>query len=180
MAAHVNKAAVGLLLVAILCSSAYSGHARKTLAAYDHQSDGTADDSVRFFTSGKFTGSVWPFSVGWSQSQLKKLNLRGETVSKNDMYSSAKVGAEAYATIYEHSDYKGDHTDIILDIFESTSFPLNDKTSSLKVKERPANAIAAFDKETGDGILQNGRAAYMSGHYPSSSSMSSKHRLGET
>ena len=109
---HANKAAVGLLLVAILCSSAYSGHARKTLAAYDHQSDGTADDSVRFFTSGKFTGSVWPFSVGWSQSQLKKLNLRGETVSKNDMYSSAKVGADAYATIYEHSDYKGDHTDM--------------------------------------------------------------------
>ena len=179
MAAHANKAAVGLLLVAILCS-AYSGHARKTLAAYDHQSDGTADDSVHFFTNGKFTGSVWPFSVGRSQSQLKKLNLRGETVSKNDMYSSAKVGADAYATIYEHSDYKGDHTDIILDIFESTSFPLNDKTSSLKVKERPTNAIAAFDKETGDGILQNGRAAYMSGRYPSSSSMSSKHRIGKT
>lgn len=173
------KATVGtaaLLLVASLCFA--SAHARKTLAAYDHQSDdGTTDDKVVFYTNSKYTGSVWGFKIGKRQSQLKELNLRGETVSKNDMYSSAKVGSDAYATIYEHDDFKGDHTDIILDVYDANTFPLNDKTSSLQVNQRPTNAIAAFDKETGDGVLQNGRAAYMSGRYPSSERMKAEHRM---
>ena len=146
----------------------YDGR-RKMLSAYDHESNGLPDTQVWFYTSQYTSGSVSKYSADDNIGQ----------VYYNDQFSSGKVGSDVYARVYSDANYMGDFTDIILDIYSANKFPFDDMISSLKVLERPATGIAMFQEITGGGLTQHGRAAYMSGNYPTAAYIQSKHNISK-
>lgn len=149
-----------------------SAHAGRSLqAAFDHTSPLINDNTVVFYEDSNFRGREHVFQVG-----------NFANVPRNDRFSSARIGRNVFAEVFEDSNFRGSRTDVVIDVPTMERRGWNDVISSLKVKTRPAEGVALFvDVTNSDGsvvALQGRRTVIKFVESPADLTVSSLRRLG--
>mmetsp|Transcript_27859 Transcript_27859/g.71731 ORF Transcript_27859/g.71731 Transcript_27859/m.71731 type:complete len:463 (+) Transcript_27859:274-1662(+) len=147
-------------------------HAGRSLqAAFDHTSPLINDNTVVFYEDSNFGGREHVFQVG-----------NFVNVPRNDRYSSARIGRNVFAEVFEDSAFRGARTDVVIDVPTMERRGWNDVISSLKVKTRPAEGVALFvDVTNSDGsvvALQGRRTVIKFVESPADLTVSSLRLLG--
>uniref|UniRef100_A0A7S1X5R6 Beta/gamma crystallin 'Greek key' domain-containing protein n=1 Tax=Tetraselmis chuii TaxID=63592 RepID=A0A7S1X5R6_9CHLO len=141
IAALLTPAAAASRFTSVLLASTHAG--RRLQASFDHESHPTIDDDeIVFFQHSEFRGRSRTFQLGDYVS-----------LGRDDGdFSSVRVGSQVYAEVFEYTHFRGDFTDVVIDVPRMGGRGgWNDAISSLKVKRRPQNAVALFVDVTSEG-----------------------------